>query len=138
LGQFLDARYTVRAAFSHDVRRAEFARELLPRRVAAHRDDPLGTQLPGGEHAEQTHRAVSDDHHGLARLHIRRDGGEPARAQDVGQCEQTRDQVRGRHLRRGHERAVEISALHVVFAPAWYFSSLTFSIHYTALPLSSS
>src|SRR5207249_1653632 len=169
LGHFLDARYTVRAAFSHDVRRAEFARELLPRRVAAHRDDPLGTQLPGGEHAEQTHRAVSDDHHGLARPdrlhrladflddaavlvpHRRRLGHRadaaigpqvrPAhtRERDSDDGIGRLNDLRGLALLEPHiARAVENSALHGVFAPAWYCASLTFSIHSTTLPSSCS
>ena len=46
------------AAFGDDVSRAEFARELLPRLVTAHRNDPLGPHQPGGEHAEEADRAV--------------------------------------------------------------------------------
>lgn len=49
VGQLLHASDAVVAALGHDVRRAELAGELLPRRVTAHRDDPFGTELPGGE-----------------------------------------------------------------------------------------
>jgi hypothetical protein len=48
--------------------------------VAAHSDDPLGTHLPGGEHAEEPDRAVTDDRDRLARLHVGRVGSEPAGA----------------------------------------------------------
>ena len=61
LGQVLDAGHALVAALGHDVGRAEFAGELLPRLVTAHRDDPLGTHLLGGKHAEQADRAVTDD-----------------------------------------------------------------------------
>src|SRR5439155_27334396 len=45
---------------------AEDPGELLPRRVAVHRDDPVSTLLPGGEHAQEADGAVTDDHDGLA------------------------------------------------------------------------
>jgi hypothetical protein len=74
------------AALGHDVCRAERAGELLPLLVAAHGDDPVGTHLLRRQHAQQPHRAVADDYHGGSQLHIRRVGGEPARAQHVGRC----------------------------------------------------
>src|SRR3954453_2712762 len=52
LGQLHDAGDAFVAALSDDISGAELASELLPGTVAAHRDDPLGTHLPGGEHAE--------------------------------------------------------------------------------------
>lgn len=58
VGQIHDAGHALVTALGHDVGRAELARELLPRLVAAHRDDPLGTHLLGGEHAEQTGRTL--------------------------------------------------------------------------------
>ena len=64
VGQFLDAGNALVAALGHDVGRAELAGELLPRLVAAHRDDPLGTHLLGGEHREEADGAVTDDHDG--------------------------------------------------------------------------
>src|SRR5947209_4147912 len=45
IGQLLDSLHTLITAFSHDFRRAEFARELLPRLMAAHRNDPLSAHL---------------------------------------------------------------------------------------------
>ena len=89
-----------------DVGRAELARELLPRLVTAHRDDPLRAHLLRREHAEQADRAVADDDDGRARLDVRRVGGEPAGAHHVGQREQARDQVVRRHVGRRDERAV--------------------------------
>ena len=80
--------------------------ELLAGLVAAHRDDPLGAELLGGEHAEQPDRAVADDRDGLARAGLGGDGAEPAGAQHVGGGEQARDQVVGRDVRGGDEGAV--------------------------------
>ena len=93
VGQILDAGDAFVTALGHDVGRAELAGELLPRRVTAHRDDPLGTHLPGREHTEEADRAVTDDRDRPARLHVGRIGGEPAGAHDVGEREQARDEV---------------------------------------------
>ena len=92
-GELLDLRHALVAALGHDVGRAELAGELLAGLVAAHRDDALGAQLLGGEHAEQADRAVADDRDRLAGAHLGRIGGKPARAQDIGGRQQTRDQV---------------------------------------------
>src|SRR5258708_38301330 len=45
IGQFLDSLHAFITALGHDVTPAEFARELLPRLVAAHRTDPLSAHL---------------------------------------------------------------------------------------------
>src|SRR2546422_10651755 len=45
IGQLLDSLHAFITAFGHDVGRAEFASELLPRLVAAHRNDPPGAHL---------------------------------------------------------------------------------------------
>src|SRR5207248_5290019 len=74
IGHVHDPGYALVATLSHDVGRAEFACELLPRLVTAHRDDPLCTDLPGGEHAEGADRAVTEDHDCRALLHVRRVG----------------------------------------------------------------
>jgi hypothetical protein len=63
--------------------RAELAGELLPRLVAAHRYDPLGTHLPGGEHAEEADRAVTDDRDRPAFTREREQPGEPFPARQV-------------------------------------------------------
>src|SRR5436853_2691072 len=49
--QLLDALDALVAALRHNVGRAKFARELLPRVMAAHRDDAFGTDLLHREHA---------------------------------------------------------------------------------------
>ena len=94
------------AAFGDDVGGAELQRQLLPRLVPAHRDDPLGAQLPGGQHGEQADRAVTDHGDGLAGLHVGGDGAEPAGAEHVGGGQQAGDQVIGGHLGSGDQGAV--------------------------------
>src|SRR5256886_993513 len=84
IGHVHDLGYALVAALSHDVCRAEFACELLPRLVTAHRDDPLCTPLPGGEHAQEADRTVTDDCDRRAPLHVRRVGCEPAGPQNIG------------------------------------------------------
>lgn len=56
--QPLDAGYGLVAAFA-DVSVAPNARQRLPRRVAAHRDDSLRAPLLRREHAEQANRAIA-------------------------------------------------------------------------------
>ena len=46
-----------------DVGRAELEGDLLAGHVAAHRDDPLGAEVPGGDRREQADRPVT--HTGL-------------------------------------------------------------------------
>ena len=106
IGQLLDAGDAFIAALGHDVGRAELACELLPRLVTAHRDDPFRAHLLGGEHTEQADRAVTDHHDRLARLHVRRIGGKPARAHDIGERQQARDQVLRGNIRSGDQGAV--------------------------------
>ena len=77
-------RHALVAALLDDVGGAELAGQLLAVGVAAHRDDPLGAELLGGEDAEQADRAVADDRDGLAGAGLGGDGGEPAGAEHVG------------------------------------------------------
>jgi hypothetical protein len=74
--------------------------------VAAHRDDSLSAQLPGGQDREQTHGSVADDRDGLAGSGLGRDGTEPAGAEHVGGGEQARDQAVIRSAGRGDQGAV--------------------------------
>ena len=82
--------------------RASFWRDCVP----AHRDDPLGAELPGRQHGEQADRAVADDRDGLARLHVGGDGAEPAGAEHVGGGQQAGDQVIRGNLGGGDQGAV--------------------------------
>jgi len=81
--QVLDPGHSLVAAFGDDVGRAEVEGELLAGFVPAHRDDPFGAELLGGEHAEQPDGAVIDDRDGLARPGLGGHGGEPAGARHV-------------------------------------------------------
>ena len=69
-------------------------------------DDPLGAHQPGREHAQEADRAVADDRDGRARLDVRRNGGEPTSAHDVGERQEARDQARRGKIRGGDEGAV--------------------------------
>src|SRR6516165_10634583 len=89
----LDVGNALVAALGHNFGRPELAGELLPRLVTAHRDNPLSTDLPAREHTEETNRAVTDDHERHARLNVGCLGCEPARAHDLREGEQARDQV---------------------------------------------
>ena len=91
LGQLLDPRHALVAALGDDVGGAEFAGQLLARLVPAHRDDPLGTELPCREHPSR-HRAVADDRDRLAGS-ARRRRAEPTGAEHIGGGQQARDQV---------------------------------------------
>ena len=106
VGEFLDLRHAVVAALLDDVGRAELAGKLLARLVTAHGDDPVRAELLGGKHAEQPDRTVTDDGDRLARAGLGGDGTEPAGAEHVGCGEQARDEVVGRDVRGGHQRAV--------------------------------
>ena len=94
------------AAFGHDVRRTEFTRELLPRGMPAHRDDPLGAHLLGGEHPEQADRAVADHDHRRTGLDLGGIGGKPASAEHVGSGQQARDELLRRQLSRRDKRPI--------------------------------
>src|SRR3954452_15175284 len=76
-GELLDMGYALVAALRHDVGGSEAEGQLLPGLVPAHRDDPLGAQLPRGEDAEQADGAVADDGDRRARAGRRGNGGEP-------------------------------------------------------------
>src|SRR5215212_3432752 len=65
-GELLDPFRALLAALAHDLGRAELPGEPLAGLVAAHHDDPLRTELLGGEHREQSDGAVADDRHRLA------------------------------------------------------------------------
>jgi AraC-like DNA-binding protein len=65
-GELLDPCRALLAALGHDLGRAELPGEPLAGLVPAHRDDPIGAELIGGEHCEQPHGAVADDCHRLA------------------------------------------------------------------------
>jgi hypothetical protein len=80
--------------------------ELLPWLVPAHRDDALGAELLGGQHAEQADRTIA--HHGnrLARTRVRGDGAEPAGAEYVGQGQEARDEIVARHVSGRHQGPV--------------------------------
>ncbi len=93
VGEFLDAGHPVVPAFGDDVGGAELVGEGLPVGVAAHRDDPLRTELPGGEHREEADGAVADDRDGLTGAGLGGNRAEPAGAEDVGRGEQPGDQV---------------------------------------------
>ncbi len=66
-----------------DVGSSVGAGELLTLRVARHRDDPLRTELLGGQDGHETDRAVTDDRHGLAGAGLGSVSGEPAGAEHV-------------------------------------------------------
>ena len=74
--------------------------------MPAHRDDPFRAELLGGQHGEQTDRAVADHRDGLAGADLGRDGTEPSRAEHVGGRQETRDQVVGGNVRRRDQGAV--------------------------------
>ena len=78
----------------------------LPVLVAAHGDDPFGAELLGGEHAEQTDGAVTDDGDRLAGADLGGDGGEPAGAEHVGGGQQHGIRSVGRDLGGGDQGAV--------------------------------
>jgi hypothetical protein len=59
-GEVFDVGDAVVASFGDDVGGAEVQGQLLPGFVPAHGDDPLGTELPGRQDAEQAHGAVAD------------------------------------------------------------------------------
>jgi hypothetical protein len=106
VGELPDPCCVLLAALGNDLGRAELLCEPLAGLVAAHGNDPFGAELPGGEHREQPHGAVSDYRHRLARSCLGRHGAEPAGAEHVGGGEKVGDHVLRRHPRRRHEGAV--------------------------------
>src|SRR5438128_3723536 len=106
VGQLLDTGDARVTPLSDDVCRAEVACEFLSGRVTAHRDDPPGAHLFRGEDREKTHRAVADDHGRHARLDVGGVRGKPARAHDVRERQQARDEVVRRKPWGGDQGAV--------------------------------
>src|SRR6266550_626985 len=104
LGQILDAGHPLVTALGHDVSRAKLTGDFLPCRVTAHYNNPLPAHLLRREHSKEADCAITDDDDRLARLDIGGDGGKPASAENIGCCQQARDQVVRRNARRGHER----------------------------------
>ena len=105
-GELLDLGDAVVAALLDDVGGAELAGQRLAVGVAAERDDAFGAELLGGEDAEESDGAVTDDRDRLAGAGLGGDGGEPAGAEHVGGRHQRRDEVRVGHARGGDEGAV--------------------------------
>jgi hypothetical protein len=105
-GELLNRGHAFVAPFGDDFGGAELQRQLLAGFVPAHRDDPLGAQLPGGQHGEQADCAVTDHRDGLAGLHVGGDGAEPAGAEHVRGGQQAGKQIIGGHLGSGDQGAV--------------------------------
>ncbi|WP_436839119.1 DoxX family protein [Nonomuraea angiospora] len=80
--------------------------ELLAGLVPAHRDNPFGAELSGGQHAERPDGAVADDRDGLARSHLCGHRGEPSCTQYVGGGQEAGGQVLRRYVRRGDQGAI--------------------------------
>ena len=93
VGQVLDGLHSGITALLDDVGRPEAPGQRLAVGVPAHGNDPFRTQLPSGQHTEQTDCAVADDGDGPAWPCLGGHRCEPARAEHVGGCEQRRDQV---------------------------------------------
>src|SRR5438067_2456098 len=106
VGQVLDLRCALVAAFLDDVGGAELGRRLLPRLVAAHDHDSLCAEPTSRGHAEEPDGSVADDCDALSRCDLRSDRSEPAGSQDVRGGEETRYEVVGRDAGRGDEGAV--------------------------------
>ncbi|MGP7999076.1 MAG: hypothetical protein ACLPKI_17435 [Streptosporangiaceae bacterium] len=81
-------------AFGDDLGGAEVAAEAGAVLVAAHEDDLLGAEHPGGDHRGQAHRAVTDHGHGCARPDSGLDRAMVAGAQHIGQGQQARQRRR--------------------------------------------
>jgi hypothetical protein len=75
VGQVFDRRHALLTAFGDDVGGSELQRQLLPRFIAAYRDDPFRAERSPGEHPEQPDRAGTDDNDRLARPNLSRDSG---------------------------------------------------------------
>lgn len=76
--------------------------------VAAHRDDPLGSELGGREHTGEADRPVADNHDGAAGSDIGADRRVPPGAHDVREREKARHQRLHRALRSRQESAVGV------------------------------
>src|SRR5437899_10374863 len=106
VGQLLDTGDARVTPLGADVCRAELACEFLSGRVTAHRDDPPGAHLLRREDREKTHRAVADHQRRHARLDGRGVRVNPARAHDVRERQQARDEVVRRKPWGGDQGAV--------------------------------
>src|SRR5437763_2628982 len=106
VGQILDPRCALVAAFFDDVGGAELERHLLARLVSAHDHDSLCAEPISREHAEEPDGSVADDCDALSRCDLSRDGSEPAGSQDVRGGEETRYEILGRDVRSGDKGAV--------------------------------
>ena len=92
VGQVTHGRDAFLAAGGDDVGCPERAPEVGACLVAAHEHDPLGPELGRREDGEQTDGAVTDDGDRAAVRDAAADGRVPARAVDVGQGEQGREE----------------------------------------------
>jgi hypothetical protein len=108
LGEFDDGVDPVFAALGDHVGGPVLAAEVGAGFVSSHQDDPVGTELLGRQHSQQSHGAVADDRDGVACGDARAVGGVPAGAVHVGQGQQRSEQTvvgRGRvevgHLDQG-------------------------------------
>jgi hypothetical protein len=108
VSQRLDARYAFVTTLGNNVGRAIFEREILPRLMAAHCNDPPGPHLFSCKHAHQAHRAIANHYDRRLRLNARRVRGIPARPQHVRSGQKARDKVVRGHLRRGDQSAVRV------------------------------
>jgi hypothetical protein len=72
---------------------AELAGQRLTVRVPAESDDPLAAQLAGGENAHESHRAVADHSHGLARAGLGGHRSEPPGGEHIGGRHERGDEV---------------------------------------------
>jgi len=82
-GELLDPGDSGLGALLDDVDGAELTSQRLPVRVPAERDDALGTELLGGQDAEQADGAIADDRYGLSGSGLGGDRGEPAGPEHV-------------------------------------------------------
>ena len=66
----------------------------------------LAAHMLGRKHTKESDRAVTDNHDGIARLHISCMGGEPAGAHNVGERQQTRHHIIRRYIGGSHQGAI--------------------------------
>ena len=97
------------AALADDIGRAERARQRDAIGMTAEHDDLLGAEPAGGDHAAQTHGAVTDDRDHLARAALCGERGMVARAHHVRQRQQRRHQRVIRTDRKHDQRPVRLS-----------------------------
>ena len=105
-GELADPLDALLPSFRHDIGGAEPTAEIRAIAVAAHENDPLRSEPLRGEHRHQTDRAVADDRHRAAPGHATALRGVMARAENVGQREQRRNQRRVLRDGQLHQGAV--------------------------------